>query len=747
MHETRFIRRGGARHSQRGTILGVVLFIATAVAALAAITSGRVVTETKMQRTLEQETRAYSEAYAQLQMALNVVNTSAYNDNNENLELKSSIEGGHGGTAGTGEGEKVAEWLQDPEGVVHGKIRGTDVRVYRGKDYLKRLADLKDKPVGNVDPDNDSRSYYVLEAAGRSGRTTRLVSALVRENQPFSSFVFFQNRHPLGVSGAPRGLIHSNDALAFYFPNGDYTDGVSAVNGFEYEAGATQGNTSINDGNPEATEIRLDEADFDELKTKADLFVGDTDLDADMKLYDDGRVRIRQYTQPRWEQIERTYEYEVITGYETDTVTETQQVQVGTTTETRTRTVQTGTTTEEYEYTYQVQVGTTTETRTRTVQTGTVTEERTRQVPIYDTRTVTCTRQVRIFVPYDDGSGGTAVGGGAEGVAGEYQWVTEEYECEETYISGYETETYTVEVPVYEEETYTVEVPVYEDRTETRTREVPVYEEETYEVEVPVYEEQEVQVEQESPIYETREYTYFEWQHFPPELQSTDWVTIPEKGGTIYIEGRITKLRGELNGRLTIVGNEKVRVTGSIQYVDDDGDAAMVNGDDYGQEYGRNSDYNGHSVLGVIARDDILFTHNMPRNAEINATLLSATGRVGISGFEISEDGEPVKNHYYGLEWEETLVEAAYDYTDYKTKTFRKDSLRRLGGIVSNDRILETFIGQRNDGTAFVDAGFKRGRMRYDYNLLFNPPPNFVEVPRPVVTSIVPIYFVRNGDD
>jgi hypothetical protein len=45
-----------------------------------------------------------------------------------------------------------------------------------------------------------------------------------------------------------------------------------------------------------------------------------------------------------------------------------------------------------------------------------------------------------------------------------------------------------------------------------------------------------------------------------------------------------------------------------------------------------------------------------------------------------------------------------------------------------------------------VDSGFKRGRMMFDINLLFNPPPNFIEVPRPVVTSIAPIYVVR-GDD
>ena len=45
-----------------------------------------------------------------------------------------------------------------------------------------------------------------------------------------------------------------------------------------------------------------------------------------------------------------------------------------------------------------------------------------------------------------------------------------------------------------------------------------------------------------------------------------------------------------------------------------------------------------------------------------------------------------------------------------------------------------------------MDAGFKRGNMKFDINLLFNPPPNFVEVPRPVLTYYAPIFFVRNNE-
>ena len=76
---------------ERGTILLVVVFIATAVAGLAAISAARVVTETRRQRSLEDETRAISSAYAQINMAMNVVNNAEYNLMNHNLELRAAI--------------------------------------------------------------------------------------------------------------------------------------------------------------------------------------------------------------------------------------------------------------------------------------------------------------------------------------------------------------------------------------------------------------------------------------------------------------------------------------------------------------------------------------------------------------------------------------------------------------------------------------------------------------------------------
>ncbi len=714
--------RVNRRARERGTILLVIVFLATAIAGLAALSSGRVVTEARLQTVLEQESRAYNEAYAKIQMALNVVNTSAYNDENQNIELLDAIGGKHGGTV-AGDAPPEEEWLRDPEGVLHGKIEGTDVRVYRAREYIKRLALLKGEDLTDVDPGGMSQSYYVLEADGRAGDTLRLLSALVRENEPFSSFVFFQNRHTLGVSGSPRGLIHSNDSLAFYFPNGNYVDSVSSVNGFRYEAGATAGNTNIATGNPESQSISLEEVNFDDLKAKATTFRGDPGLDAEIRLNANGTARVRQFTPPRYDTVTRSSTTQVLVGYETQTVTQQQQVQVGTTTETRTRQVVSRYITETY--TVQVPVY-----ENRTV-------ERTRQVPVYGTITTTCTRQVRVFVPYDDGAGGgTAVGGGGTGLAGEYRWVDEQYPCQQSVITSYVTETYTT--------TERVQVGT---TTETRTRQVPVYVTENYTVQVPVYEMRPVQVQQQVPVYNNVTNTWTEKVYVAPVLMSTKTVTLGDVANTMYIDGRITKLDGDLNGRLTIVGNEKVRVTGNLRYVDDAGRTAMLNGGDYNKPYQRNEAYKGNSVLGIIARDDVLLTNGLPTQAEVNATMLSTTGRVGIDGFQIDTTGEPIKDHYFGLSAEEREREQAYDQTSYKSSSFKKESLRRLGGIVSNDRILETYIKPRADGTSAVDAGFKRGNMRFDFNLLFNPPPNFVNVPRPVAISIAPVYFVRGGYD
>jgi hypothetical protein len=654
---------------------------------------------------------------------MNVVNNSPYDNDNHNLAIRDAIAKPEDNL------DDLPLWLQDPDGVSHGLIEGTDVRVYRGREYIQRLQKLNGDPIEDVDPYGDSDSYFVLEALGASGDTMRLVSALVRENEPFSSFVFFQNQHTLGVSGAPRGLIHANTDLAFYFPNGRYVDTVSSVGGFEYRGGATPENTLLYDGNNAAKAIELEDVNFEELKAKSNLYVGQPGLDAEVKLFRDGRVRITPYTPPRYEEVEVTYTKQVLVGYEEQTYTVTEWVQVGTVTEERTRNIIIGYETETY--TVEVPI----------YEPQEVT--RTRQVPIYELQTVTRTRWIQVFVPYDgdgDATGGTTVGDSGEGVLGEYEWVEEEYQTQEQVLVGYEEETYTV-----------TEQVLVGTTTEERTRQVPIWGTETYTVEKPVYEQQTREVTEEVPVYNTVTHTKTEHQYVPPIALGDQHVWVNDTAGTIYIDGRITSLEGELNGRLTIVANEKVRITDDIRYIDDNGQTTMLNGNSTSEPYTRNPDYTGNSVLGVLARDDIVFTWEMPNNAEVNATLMSVDGRVGSDGLWIDPEGNPVKDSVWArknlLSPEEFEKEASYDKSgNYRTRPFVKDSLRRLGGIISNERIIETYIRSRRDGTAYVDAGFKRGAMRYDFNLQFNPPPNFVEIPRPVLAAFVPVFFHRNDD-
>ena len=825
---------------ERGSILLVVaVFLATAIAALAGINSSRVVQATRSQRVMEQETRAFNSAYAQIHMAMNVVNNSAYNELNQNLSLRRAIEGLYGGTiaATAGTVSKVAGEAVDPSGQavyfyengvikrlekaggeptgyvaktlaanesiykqdetiawldsdtdpLYGVIANTNVRVYKGRDYIKRLARLKGNPVTDVDPGGISDSYYVLEAAGRVGDTIRLVSALVRENEPFSSFVFFQNRATLGVSGAPRGLIHSNDQIAFYFKNGNYVDSVSAVNGFDFLAGATKENTNLKDANPAGARIDLEQVDFAKLKGESDLFVGQDGLDARMKFYRSGKVRIKEYTPPRYEQVQKSYTYNKYIGFHYETYTVTEPVQTGTTqvaydvkvvdyykTETYTE-IQRVLVNTYYETRYRdVQVldyyKTVTKYKTEQVQTGTKTVTKYRTEDVFELQTVTKTRRVKVWVPFNQGDagGGTSVGGGGAGDLGEWVWQDEQYQVQENVKVGTKQVPYDVQEPVYKtvttsyteqepvyktvKEAYQKKIKVYEDQPVEKTRQVPVYKTVTKYKTEPVYTDQTVEKTKQVNDYEPVTVTWTEEKFFYPVWKKTSYVYANRNGGgTIYVDGAVTRLYGSLNGRLSIVANKSVRVTGNIKYVDDQGDPAMLNGTDYTRPYERNKDYQGNSVLGVIARDDILFTRFLPKSAEVNGTLMAVNGRVGVDGFwadaggELHKDSTDARKKYLTPEQQEE-VRARNRYWLTKTRRFTKDSLRRIGGIISNNRVMETYITTRRDGTSRVSAGFKRGSMRFDINLLFNPPPNFVEVPRPVLTYFVPILMIRSND-
>jgi len=93
----------------------------------------------------------------------------------------------------------------------------------------------------------------------RSGVETRIRVATDGDlPQLVAIYNYFVNSHPMGISGlsTPRGSIHTNKQLSFYFANGLFVDAVTAVEGFDYFAGATPENTTLlGPADPNAQEV------------------------------------------------------------------------------------------------------------------------------------------------------------------------------------------------------------------------------------------------------------------------------------------------------------------------------------------------------------------------------------------------------------------------------------------------------------------------------------------------------------
>jgi hypothetical protein len=191
--------------------------------------------------------------------------------------------------------------------------------------------------------------------------------------------------------------------------------------------------------------------------------------------------------------------------------------------------------------------------------------------------------------------------------------------------------------------------------------------------------------------------------------------------GVLYVNTDITSLRGELDARVTVACTGKITITGNLRYVDANGDPIYLNGlsqNPLNEPYVANPDYDGNAVLGVIANGDILYSHSVPDWLEINGTFFSATGRYGLPGLTFTSDGRYV---------------TSYD------STFRKRGFRRLGGIITDLRIVSTVVNSRGQ----VLSGFDNGTSRFDQRLRNDPPPHFLAVNRPLFSA----YRIVSGGD
>ncbi len=164
-----------------------------------------------------------------------------------------------------------------------------------------------------------------------------------------------------------------------------------------------------------------------------------------------------------------------------------------------------------------------------------------------------------------------------------------------------------------------------------------------------------------------------------------------------------------LDGNLTLASGDDIFIKDSIVYgrTDSDGvlQTAYLNGDDETLAYIPNPDYPAASVLGLVAEDDIEYDSDMPNRAEVNATMLAKNGHVRVDGVHVHSDGE----------------------VHEESGGFVKMSLRRLGGIISNERPVSAYIDSNNA----VTRGFLYGKSVFDRRQLVNPPRGFPTLNRP----------------
>ena len=331
-----------------GSVLIVVLLLMVGLSGVCFAHLTKVVVENRKLEVRESRDRARVLAEGELEIAKNIINAAPY-DGNNNRALMAAL-------------------ASTPA-----LVPGTNVEV---------------TPIGDA-----LGNWFRLTARATFGRSTQLAQVNLRQRSPASSYNMFVEDHPVGVSGQPRGLIHTNKSVDFYFDGGVYRDRVSAVEGFDYKAGATPDNTSFPGGaSPNAGEIGLlSGSEVRDAEARADLIKITDNLIAEIELQ--GTQAVVDLFQPaHYIQEPRTGTRNVIDHY--DTVSVVRQFPVyRTETYTVDRPIY-----ENYETTITV------------------------NVPIYETRTVTENRTRQVWVEDDPPAGGNvgggAVAGGSDGSLG-----------------------------------------------------------------------------------------------------------------------------------------------------------------------------------------------------------------------------------------------------------------------------------------------------------------------------------------
>jgi hypothetical protein len=180
--------------------------------------------------------------------------------------------------------------------------------------------------------------------------------------------------------------------------------------------------------------------------------------------------------------------------------------------------------------------------------------------------------------------------------------------------------------------------------------------------------------------------------------------------GVIYAALEITAISGDIEGRVTVATPSTVEISGNLRYVDGNNQSAYINNNN-AANYGPNPQYNGTSTLGIIGGGDVVYGTSLPQNTEINAAIFSG-GNIRLSGMGYNSSG---------------------DWTGSYNSSFVRDNLCILGAMIMNYSGVNQIY---NSSTGAVLSGFEERAIRYDWDLLNNPPPHFLSIDRPMFRGI-----------
>lgn len=648
----------GASVGDRGGALPIVLFVTMTVGALSIAHLTMIMAEHKSVRAEAYAARAQAAADAELELAKNIINAAPYDLDDKNTALQAAVTSNPPFVPGT---SVLAESL------------GGD--------------------------------WYAVHALGSFQGSSRRAQAFVRARTPLTAYNYFVSEQSLGISGAPRGRIHTNDKIQFYFPWGSYQDEISAVNGFDFLAGATPTNTTFLGQWNDHTDARniLGANTLSDLAGKATTMRVDQALIAEVT-FQGASTEVRLYTPQTTIQVPRQTTKRVFDHYELTDVS--QQVAVY-----RDEIVLTVVPVYEMQ---PVTVTVTVPVYEDQIQTTTV------QVPIYEMQDVSRTVQVPVYATRDvqqpeirqrwvedpppSGSGsatGTDISGSTT-APGHWENYTVTITVTQRYVDHYDTQTIVeskkVQIGVQDQvQTKTVRVKIgttTQDVTQNQKVQTGTTTVSSTRRVLDHYDT--VIVQKQVPVYIDVPVTVMDTVIVPEQLVETRVVA---SDGIIYLEGPVRAISGQLDGRVTLVTNSTARITDSIQYVDGTGNTRMLNGTDPTQSWDSNPAYQGHSALAIVAAHDVRYAVESPSSIEINASLVSLDGTVGFDGLTVAADGSTVS----------FAAASGHPASDYQ-----KESIRRLGGIVARMRPVSTYLDAHNQ----LIAGFARGNSMMDRKLM-----------------------------